>query len=127
MNKIHQMSDAINLADLPKLVKKNPRYTKMFTGLAQIDNHVKRFIEDIICNHTDGSVYYIKTELKGQCYNLYLYNVETKATVGASWILVDFLKKCEQKTLEVELNSIVSTMLQKFKTKLDLNKTNWIN
>lgn len=127
MSKIYQIPNAVNLADLSKLVKKKPKYTKMFAGLAQIDNHVKKFIEDIICNQTDGSVYYIKTELSGHCYNLYLYNAEMKTTVGASWILVEFLEKCEKKTLELELNMKVSTMLQKFNTKLDSDKIYWIN
>lgn len=127
MSKILQPNNAINLADLSKLVRKNPQYTKMFSGLAQIDNHVKKFIEDIVCNQTDGSVYYIKTELSGHCYNLYLYNVETRATVGVGWTLVEFLEKCEHKTLELELNLKVSSMLQKFNTKLDPNKIHWIN
>lgn len=127
MNKILQPSNAINLADLPKLVAKNPQYTKMFIGLAQIDTHVKKFIEDIVCNQTDGSLYCIKTELSNLCYNLYLYNIETKATVGVSWILTEFLMKCEQKTLELELNTKISLMLQKFGSKLDIDKVHWIN
>ena len=127
MSKILQTPNAINLADLPKAVKKNPRYAKMFAGLAQIDNHVKKFIEDIVCNQTDGSVYYIKTELAGHCYHLYLYNIETRATVGASWPLAEFLERCENKSLELELNMKVSTMLQKFDTKLEPNKVHWIN
>lgn len=127
MSKILQPNNAINLADLSKLVRKNPQYTKMFSGLAQIDNYVKKFIEDIVCNQTDGSVYYIKTELSGHCYNLYLYHAETRATVGATWPLVEFLEKCERKTLELELNLKVSSMLQKFNTKLDPNQIHWIN
>lgn len=127
MSKIYQTPNAVNLADLPKMVKKNPRYAKMFAGLAQIDNHVKKFIEDIVCNQTDGSVYYIKTELSGHCYNLYLYNIETRSTVGVSWPLAEFLERCENKSLELELNLKVSSMLQKFDTKLEPNKVHWIN
>ena len=101
----------------------------MFGGLAQIDNSIKKFVEEIVCNQTgDSSVYYIKTELMSQCYNLYLYNSERRITVGVSWLLVDFLQKCENKTIEYEVNTKITRMLKAFdKNDLLTNKINWIN
>lgn len=126
MSNFQQVPTAINFADLPKVVKNNPRYAKMLAGLAQIDSQVKMFVEDIVCNQTDGSVYYIKTELHGPCYNLLLYNVETRVTVGVSWLLDTFLKKCENKTLEYDVNLKVSDILKKFYSKTEAGKTYWI-
>lgn len=128
MSNIRKASDAINLNQLAELAKANPRYAKMFAGLAQIDNFVKKFVEDIICNQTDASVYYIKTELMNQCYTLYLYNSERQATVGVSWPLADFLNKCETKTIEYDINAKVTQMIKKFSTSglSTGDKINWI-
>lgn len=114
MNKINKKSDTINLNQLSELAKKNPKYAKMFAGLAQIDNFIKTFVKDIICNTTDDSIYYIKTELMSQCYTLYLYNSERQATIGVSWPLAIFLKKCEDKTIEYDVNTKVQKMIKKF-------------
>lgn len=114
MSRISKKTDTINLNQLSQLAKDNPRYAKMFAGLAQIDGYVKKFVQDIVCNQADSSVYYIKTELMAQCYTLYLYNSERQATVGVSWPLVDFLKKCEDKTIEYDINLKVRQMIIKF-------------
>ena len=114
MNKIKKKPDTLNLNQLSELARTNPKYAKMFTGLAQIDNYIKKFVEDIVCNETDSSIYYIKTELMAQCYTLYLYNAERQATVGISWPLADFLKKCEDKTIETDMNIKVKRMIAKF-------------
>lgn len=125
--KIQLVSDGINLSQLSQLAKSNPKYARMFAGLAQIDNSIKKFVEEIVCNEVgDISIYYIKTELMSQCYNLYLYNSEQKATVGTSWLLVDFLKMCEDKTIEYEMNDKVSRMVKMFDKKLRTDKTNWL-
>ena len=114
MNRINKKPDTLNLNQLSELARTNPKYAKMFAGLAQIDNHIKKFVEDIICNTTDPSVYYIKTELMAQCYTLYLFNSERQATVGVSWPLADFLKKCEDKTIEYDINVKVQKIITKF-------------
>lgn len=114
MSRISKSSDGINLNSLAQLAKTNPRYAKMFAGLAQIDNVIKDFVKDIICNITDDSVYYIKTELMSQCYTLYLFNSERQATVGVSWPLADFLEKCENKQIEYDVNLRVRQMITKF-------------
>ena len=126
--KIQPVSSAINLSQLSELARKNPKYARMFAGLAQIDNSIKKFIENIVCNQVDdSSIYYIKTELESQCYNLYLFNTERKVTVGMSWLLVDFLQKCEDKTIEYEMNDKVPRMIQMFgKKDLNTNKVNWL-
>lgn len=123
------MNNGINLNQLEQLAKQNPKYTQMFAGLAKIDNTIKKFVEDIVCNQVDPSAYYIKTELMSQCYNLYLFNSERQATVGVSWPLIDFLQKCENKTIEYEINTKVIQMINKFgKSNLDTgDKINWIN
>ena len=120
--------NGINFNQLGELAKANPKYAKMFAGLAQIDNTIKKFIQDIVCNQADPSVYYIKTELMSQCYNLYLFNSERNAIVGVSWPLVDFLQKCENKVIQLEINTKVIQMINKFgEQHLDTDKINWIN
>lgn len=114
MSRFKDKADTLNLNQLSKLAKTNPKYAKMFAGLAQIDNYIKKFVEDIVCNTTDPSIYYIKTELMAQCYTLYLYNSERQATVGVSWPLADFLKKCENKSIELDINIKVKQMITKF-------------
>lgn len=128
VSRIRTKPDTINLNQLSELARTNPRYAKMFTGLAQIDNYIKNFVKDIVSNSTDASVLYIKTELMAQCYTLYLYNSERQATVGVSWPLVDFLKKCEDKSIEVDINFKVRKMIMKFgETGISTgDRINWI-
>lgn len=128
MSRVSKKPDTINLNQLSTMAKENPRYAKMFAGLAQIDNTIKKFVEDIICNQTDPSVYYIKTELMAQCYTLYLYNAERQATIGVSWPLADFLIKCENKTIEFDVNTKVTQIINKFgEAGLSTgDKINWI-
>lgn len=128
MSRISKKSDTINLNQLSALAKNNPKYAKMFAGLAQIDNFIKKFVEDIVCNQADPEIYYIKTELMAQCYTLYLYNAERQATIGVSWPLADFLVKCENKSIEVDMNLKVGQMLKKFgEAGLSTgDKINWI-
>lgn len=127
--KIEPVSNAVNLSQLSELARQNPKYARMFAGLAQIDNSIKKFVREIVCNEVgDSSIYYIKTELMSQCYNLYLYNSEQRVTVGTSWLLVDFLKKCEDKTIEYEMNNKVSRLVKMFDRKnLHTGQTvNWL-
>lgn len=128
MSRIKRRTDTLNLNQLSELARNNPKYAKMFTGLAQIDNHIKKFVEDIVCNTTDCSIYYIKTELMAQCYTLYLFNAERQATVGVSWPLAIFLQKCENMTIEYDINIKVKQMIDKFgETGLKTgDKINWI-
>lgn len=127
MSKIKTPIEAINLNQLAALAKVNPKYTKMFAGLSQIDNLIKKFVEDTICNYADPSVYYIKTELMAQCYTIYLYNSERESTIGATWPLAEFLTKCESKTIEYDVISKTKQMLNKFgQAGLSTDKINWI-
>lgn len=114
MNRIKKKPDTLNLNQLSELARTNPKYAKMFAGLAQIDNYIKKFVQDIVCNIADPSIYYIKTELMSQCYTLYLFNSERQATIGVSWPLADFLKKCEDKTIEYDINAKVRQIIDKF-------------
>lgn len=128
MSNIKKFSDAINLNKLAELARANPRYAKMLAGLAQIDNFIKDFVKDIVTSEADASIYYIKTELMNQCYTLYLYNSERQATVGVSWALADFLQKCEDKSIEYDVNNKVRRMIAKFgESGLSVGeKINWI-
>lgn len=114
MSRVSKKADSLNLNQLSELARTNPKYAKMFTGLAQIDNYIKKFVEDIICNEVDPSIYFIKTELMSQCYTLYLFNSERQAIVGVSWTLADFLTKCESKMIEYDINTKVKQMIKKF-------------
>lgn len=114
MSRISKTSDAINLNSLAQLAETNPKYAKMFAGLAQIDNFIKDFVKEVVCEVADDSIYYIKTELMAQCYTLYLFNAERQATVGVSWPLADFLQKCENKQIEYDVNAKVRKMIDKF-------------
>ena len=127
--KIQPIANAVNLSQLSMLAKQNPRYARMFTGLAKIDASIKKLVEDIICNRVnDSSVYFIKTELSEQCYNLYLFHAEQKVTVGVSWLLIDFLRKCEDKTIEYDVNQKITSLLRMFdSTNLHKNQINWLN
>lgn len=123
-----QKPQGINLNQLSELAKTNPRYTKMFAGLAQIDKIIKNLVEDIIITSQDTKKYYVKTELMSQCYTLYLFNTERQATVGVSWPLVDFLNKCESKSIEADVQIKVQKMILKFDVKglSTGDKINWV-
>jgi hemoglobin-like flavoprotein len=128
MSRVSKKADTLNLNQLSELARTNPKYAKMFSGLAQIDNYIKKFVEDIVCNEVDPSIYFIKTELMSQCYTLYLFNSERQAIVGVSWPLADFLTKCESKMIEYDVNTKVKQMIQKFgETGISTgDRINWI-
>lgn len=116
----------INLNDLKILAKKNPKYAKLLGEIAGIDQLIKNIVNDTITNSTDPKVYFIKTELFNQCYNLYLFNSELNATVAHTWLFDDFLKKCQTKMIDIEVETVTKYMLKKFKEeKLSSDKINW--
>ena len=121
--------DRINLEDLYKLAQANPKYSKMLQGLYSIDVIIKNFVSNTIDENDDSSLYYIKTELMSQCYNLYLYSIERQAIVGVTWELTDFLTKCETKLIEADVEKKTLKMLNKFQQqKLMLGeRINWVN
>lgn len=118
----------INLNDLGQLAKANPKYATLFGEIAGMDKVIKQFATDTVTNYADPSVYYIKTELLNQCYNLYLYNTERNMTIGKGWLFNDFLQKCQTKMIEKEVQDAVLSMINKFNndTKLSENKINWL-
>lgn len=110
-----KIDTGLNLNDLYKLAKKDPKYTNLYAGLFQIDRQIKNMVSDTIVNLVDDpDMYYSKTLLLNQCYNLYLYNVERQATVGVSWTMADFLLKCENKTIQDDIRDKVTRMVRKF-------------
>ena len=118
----------INLNDLSKLAKKNPKYATLLGELAGIDMFIKNFCGDTIENYADAKVYFIKTELLNQCYNLYIYNRERNVTIGYSWLFEDFLCKCQTKMIEKDVENVVLKVIDKMNndTKLSETKINWI-
>ena len=123
--------NGINLNDLPELAKKNPKYASMFGSLKAIDTKIKEYAKDIVEQRASNPpAVYIKTELMGQCFNLYLFSTETKLTVGTIWPLVDFLEKCEKQTIEYDVQERIIKMLVRLgkpKTRrTDTDKIIWI-
>jgi len=118
----------INLNDLNKLATANPKYAALLGELAGIDKLIKQFASDTVTNYADPNVYFIKTELLNQCYNLYLYNAERNVTVGKSWLFDDFLNKCQSKMIENEIENAVLNIIDKVNNDSKLNETkiNWI-
>jgi hypothetical protein len=118
----------INLNDLNKLATANPKYATLLGELAGIDKLIKQFASDTVTNYADPNVYFIKTELLNQCYNLYLYNAERNVTVGKSWLFDDFLNKCQSKMIENEIENAVLNIIDKVNNDSKLNETkiNWI-
>ncbi len=123
-----QQQLGMNLEDLGQLAKANPKYAKLLGQIYGIDKIIKKSISETISNKADPDVYYIKTELLNQCYNIYLYNRERNATIGKGWLFDDFLKKCQNKTIENEIILAVLDMIKKFNSseKLRTNKINWM-
>lgn len=123
-----QKLQGINLNQLSEMAKVNPRYTQIFAGLAQIDNIIKKHVEEIVAASEDTTKYYVKTELMSQCYTLYLFNAEKQATVGTSWPLADFLEKCEKKKIGDDVRFKVEKMIQRFDVKglSTGEKINWV-
>lgn len=118
----------INLNDLHILAKNNPKYATLLGELSGMDKVIKNFATDTITNYADSNIYFIKTELLNQCYNLYLYNSERNATIGKGWLFDDFLHKCQTKMIEKEIDETVKAMINKFNndSKLFEDKINWI-
>lgn len=120
-------SGGINLNKLQKLAKTNPKYTQLYIGLATIDTQIKQWVTDEILNSADSNVYYIKTELMNQCYNLMLFNSERQATVGVSWPLAWFLQRCQDKSIEGEITKAVHKIINKFGEKnIKADKIYWV-
>lgn len=119
----------ISLNDIGRLAKNDPKYKQLFISLKTIDTTIQGFLKQIINDAVDdANMYYTKTELMNQCYTIYIYNSERRATVGKTWPLADFLELCQKHRIEMELNVNVRKMLLKFdEAKLSTgDRVNWI-
>lgn len=114
MPTLEQLPQGINMSQLPELVKANPKYTKMLTGLGQIDAFVKKVVEETVANNADPAAYYIKTELINMAYSLQLFNIERQATVGYMWTLENLLMECQAKVVQSDIETITKRMIRKF-------------
>lgn len=105
----------INLDELSNLVEKQPKFTKLFIGLSQIDKFVKNVVTDTIENQASNPAsYYVKTELDGNWYVLSLFNSEQQKQQDKKWEIVDLLEHCKNKTVEFQIQSAVCRMIKKF-------------
>lgn len=105
--------NAVNTADLEKLAKSNPQYTKLLLGLTQIDAFIKQVAKYAVYNHTNPDTYSIKTEISATAYSLYLHNAERDAIVGTTWPIGTFLQMCQAKTIGLDVTHQVSKMLDR--------------
>lgn len=121
-------NNAIDTADLEKLAKSNPQYTKLFLSLTQIDAFVKLVCKDVVCNIADPDVYSIKTELTAASYSLYLFNAERNAIVGTTWPIGSFLAMCQSRTIELDVKTQTNKILDRFgDANLETGtKVNWV-
>lgn len=123
----HIDSGGINLNQLSELAKVNPQYTQLYLGLQKIDTQIKEWVKEEIINSSNPDIYYIKTELMSQCFNIMLYNSERQVTVGVSWPLAEFLEMCSNKTIQSQVISSTLKMLIKFnEKKIKKDKIYWI-
>lgn len=123
-----EIKQGLCLNDLIELSKKDTKYKKLFMGLAMIDNTTQNIIKDAIANSVSNvDEYYIKTELSNHCYSVYVYNINSNATVGYSWLLSDFLNMCSDKRIESSIKDTVKKILKGFdKKNISTTKINWV-
>lgn len=123
-----EIKQGFSLNDLIELSKKNTKYKKLFTGLAMIDKTTQDIIKDTVANSVNNvDEYYIKTELSNHCYSVYIYNTDSNATVGYSWLLSEFLNMCSSKTIESNIQDKVKKILKEFNKKnISTTKINWV-
>lgn len=107
-------NNGVNTADLEKLARENPQYTKLFLGLTQIDSFVKQVAERTVCDNADPNLYSIKTEINGAAYSLYLFNAERNAIVGTTWPVGNFLQLCQAKGIGIDVVHQVKKILDRF-------------
>lgn len=108
----------INMNQLSKLVKEQPKFTTLFIGLSQIDNFIKEVVKDTIENQTSNpDNYYVKTELDGGFYVLTLFNAEQRRETETRWQIDIFLEHCKNKTVEFQIQTAVCRMIKKFDKK----------
>lgn len=117
----------VSLNDLPELAKKNPKYTNIYVGLYQIDNLVKTMVRDTVEAHAGNpSAYYIKTTLCDNCYLLEIYNSEAAYTIGTTWNMADFLEKCSDGRIELDVKTKTKRIIDGFSSNINHTKTIWI-
>lgn len=105
----------MNLDQLADLVRQQPRYTKLFIGLSQIDRFIKEVVKDTIEHQANNpEMYYVKTELDNNYYILSLFNAERQETKSEQWIIDDLLNHCKNKTVEFQIQAAVCRMIKQF-------------
>lgn len=123
------IDSGINMADLEKLAHNNPKYTRLYAGLAGIDSGIKKMVTDTIEEYASNpAVFYIKTILMNQCYIVQIYDGDTQCIIGTSWPLANFLEECQSKTIQLDVVDRVKKIINKFGTPglSKGDKINWI-
>lgn len=126
---IWQPNKTIDLERLPEIARRFPKMTNFLKGIQEIDLRIKNHIKEVTidkCKNSDQ--YYLKTELQNQCYNVYLFQAESRKTVGFSIPLADLLEKCQNKTVFNVIDEKTSKCIVALEmdTKKLTNKINWI-
>lgn len=124
---LNHLPQGINMNQLPEIIKANPTYARMLTGLGQIDIFIKKVVEDTVGNYADPSIYFIKTELNALSYTLKLYNSERRATVCYQWPLETLLAECQAKVIQSDVESITKRIIAKFgEQEINAGEDNWL-
>lgn len=105
----------VNLDQLAQLASQQPKFTKLFIGLSQIDKFIKDVVRDTIENQaTNPASYYVKTELDNDQYILSLFNTERHETKTAQWMINVLLEHCKNKTIEFQVQAAVCRIIKQF-------------
>lgn len=127
---INPIDIEINMDDLPKLIKVNPKLATLYGSLYGLDRLIKKMILDYIERFDDPEKYAIKTQLAHECYELILWHKDLKAMVGRSFPLADFIDMCRKGNdfIELKIGHTMSDILKRYDSSntLDREKVNWV-
>ena len=100
--------------DLIDMAVKSKEHKGLLTGLAILDKTMNSFIREYIMNEIPNSdIYFLKTCMEDQCYNIYIYNQETSTTSCYTMPYVSFLEMCSTGTYNYIIPDKVKELIKK--------------
>ena len=121
---------SINIDDLPKLIKNNPRLANLSGSIYGMDRVVRKILLEALQRFDDPERYAIKTQLSDQCYDILLWHKDIQTIVGTTWPLADFIEMCckGEDFLNTQVTSRTINMTKRFDNlnSLDHENINWI-